>query len=127
MSMGSSWQVFSNATPPERGAFPLDIHGDCANVVRDYIACMRTNKGESRHCRELTQLYLKCRMDKGLMEQDDMSNLGFSDAANRWAAGRARVSPPKAPSAPSAPSTPTQLPHIVFNSIHSIVVGSSAL
>ncbi|KAH6571048.1 hypothetical protein BASA61_000909 [Batrachochytrium salamandrivorans] len=73
-----SWQTFSQAIAPERGAFPMDLDGVCGSTVRDYIACVRFNKGETMRCRDLAQLYLACRMDHGLMEKDSFSNLGFA-------------------------------------------------
>ncbi|KAL5032457.1 hypothetical protein BDV3_001021 [Batrachochytrium dendrobatidis] len=78
MSMGSSWQVFSKAIAPERGAFPMDLDGVCGAAVRDYISCVRSSSGETMKCRELARLYLSCRMDHGLMEKDDFANLGFN-------------------------------------------------
>lgn len=77
MSMGSSWQSFSSATPPDRGAFPMDIEEKCTPFVKKYLVCLKENKGDSRICRELSKAYLQCRMDNKLMEQDQLSNLGF--------------------------------------------------
>nr|KAJ3422641.1 Cytochrome c oxidase assembly protein cox19 [Polyrhizophydium stewartii] len=96
-----SWQVFSKATPPERGAFPLDLHGECADIVKQYLACMRSQKGQAVGCRDLTQRYLACRMDKGLMERDSFDNLGFSKEAEAAAAARSGA----APAVPSSPSS----------------------
>lgn len=85
MSIGSSWQLFSKATPPERGSFPLDIKGECSAVAKEYMDCLKSNHNDHTPCRDLAQLYLQCRMDKKLMEKDEMSNLGFekSDQSER--------------------------------------------
>ncbi|RKO94077.1 hypothetical protein BDK51DRAFT_12173, partial [Blyttiomyces helicus] len=72
-----SWQRFSRPDPPERGAFPLDLGGVCTEVVKDYMECMRAAGGDNSKCRDMAKAYLRCRMDKGLMEKDSFDNLGF--------------------------------------------------
>lgn len=47
--------------------------------MQEYMACMKAHRSESGKCRHLTRQYLECRMEKGLMEKDEMSNLGFRD------------------------------------------------
>ncbi|KAJ3168220.1 hypothetical protein HDU88_001659 [Geranomyces variabilis] len=79
MSMGSSWQRFSRPDPPERGSFPLDLAGECRDDVKRFIACIKSAKGDNERCKPLARVYLKCRMDHGLMTKDDFTNLGFSD------------------------------------------------
>lgn len=44
-----------------------------------YMLCLRENKNENSLCREQSQDYLACRMEKGLMAQEEWSKLGFSD------------------------------------------------
>ncbi len=77
--MGSSWQNFSSATPPERGSFPLDFNGECKEFVQAYLQCLRNNKNDAIICKPLSKNYLKCRMDKGLMEKEEFIKLGFRD------------------------------------------------
>ncbi|KAF6767078.1 hypothetical protein PSEUBRA_002374 [Kalmanozyma brasiliensis GHG001] len=66
-------------SPPERGSFPLDHEGECKSVMQEYMNCIKYNGNDNGKCRHLSRAYLQCRMDKGLMEQDDMGNLGFGD------------------------------------------------
>ncbi|CAG8672947.1 4119_t:CDS:2 [Scutellospora calospora] len=68
-----------NSTPPDRGSFPLDHEGECKQLVKDYLQCLKDNLGNNGICRHLSKAYLKCRMDKGLMVPDEMKNLGFHD------------------------------------------------
>ncbi|KAI8825688.1 uncharacterized protein EV422DRAFT_136968 [Fimicolochytrium jonesii] len=79
MSMGSSWQRFSRAEAPERGAFPLDLNGECQDFVKIYMACLKEAKGNNGRCKPLAREYLKCRMDHGLMNKEDFRNLGFHE------------------------------------------------
>ena len=77
--MGSSWQTFSTPSPPERGAFPLDIEKKCRELVLAYNACLRAEKGVGMGCRPLARRYLECRMAENLMEKDSLVNLGFQE------------------------------------------------
>ncbi|KAI9102827.1 hypothetical protein DFS34DRAFT_577374 [Phlyctochytrium arcticum] len=77
--MGSSWQRFSRPDPPERGAFPLDLNGDCQDLVKEYLKCVKSAKGDNPKCKPLAKAYLKCRMDHGLMTRDAFENLGFRE------------------------------------------------
>lgn len=65
--------------PPDRGSFPLDHEGECKKFMTDYLACLKTSRGDNQPCRLHSKRYLACRMDRGLMEKDDWSNLGYSD------------------------------------------------
>ena len=74
---------------PEKGVFPLDHFGECKQVRRmccaclrplpclvstllnlglqisqQYLACLKENANDAAKCRELTKLYLQCRMDR---------------------------------------------------------------
>lgn len=40
-------------------------------------------------CREMSKLYLQCRMNKSLMSQQDMAELGFSAGASKAGAAKA--------------------------------------
>ncbi|PWN38655.1 hypothetical protein IE81DRAFT_274504, partial [Ceraceosorus guamensis] len=87
MSFGRPPSSFSAAAfeAPDRGSFPLDHEGECTLAMREYMKCMRSNSNDNGACRELSKAYLMCRMDKGLMERDSMTNLGFreQEAAER--------------------------------------------
>ncbi|OLL23808.1 Cytochrome c oxidase assembly protein COX19 [Neolecta irregularis DAH-3] len=73
-------QKSSSPSPPARGSFPLDHGGECKDSMTDYIRCLKIHQGANPPCRHLAQLYLQCRMDKGLMVPDEMRNLGFTKA-----------------------------------------------
>ncbi|KAI8908500.1 hypothetical protein EDD86DRAFT_173696, partial [Gorgonomyces haynaldii] len=74
-----SWQTFSQAVPPERGAFPLDLDGKCKPIVKEYLECLQRDKNFAKDCRSISKRYLECRrMNNRLMEQDDFKNIGFS-------------------------------------------------
>ncbi|KDN46280.1 hypothetical protein K437DRAFT_246597 [Tilletiaria anomala UBC 951] len=64
-------------SPPDRGSFPLDHDGECKEAMKAYMSCMKANANHNGKCRVLSKQYLQCRMDHGLMEKDDMKNLGY--------------------------------------------------
>ncbi|KAB5551166.1 hypothetical protein GE09DRAFT_1212589 [Coniochaeta sp. 2T2.1] len=67
-------------TPPQRGSFPLDHEGECKEVMKSYLACMKKVRGVNEdECRLLAKSYLACRMEHNLMAKDDFKNLGFQD------------------------------------------------
>jgi len=65
--------------PPALGSFPLDHLGECTAFMKDFLQCLKDNKGDNGVCRQLSKSYLQCRMEKGLMALDDLNNLGFKD------------------------------------------------
>lgn len=78
---------FSNwlPTPPERGSFPLDHDSECSTIMKDYLGCLKLTKGTNAHgCRLLAKSYLKCRMDHGLMDQEEWKNLGLPETISLW-------------------------------------------
>ncbi|RHZ52814.1 hypothetical protein Glove_457g50 [Diversispora epigaea] len=80
MSFGRPPSVKTFTTsPPERGSFPLDHEGECKQLVKEYLQCLKQNSGNNGNCRYLSKAYLKCRMERGLMDHDEMKNLGFQD------------------------------------------------
>ncbi|PWN46780.1 hypothetical protein IE53DRAFT_350229 [Violaceomyces palustris] len=80
MSFGRPPGISSfSVLPPERGSFPLDHEGECKVAMMEYLKCMKENKSDNGKCRHLSKSYLECRMDKGLMERDEMKNLGFQE------------------------------------------------
>ncbi|KAI8996953.1 hypothetical protein BDB01DRAFT_769253 [Pilobolus umbonatus] len=80
MSFGRPPNVESSpGKAPLLGSFPLDHDGECKTFMKDYVKCLRENKNNNGLCRHFSQAYLQCRMDNGLMDKDDMRNLGFAD------------------------------------------------
>eukprot|EP00898_Chlorokybus_atmophyticus_P003836 jgi/Chlat1/4453/Chrsp29S00329 len=66
---------------PEKGVFPLDHFAECKKEMTEYMECLRTNQGASQKCRDLSKLYLQCRMDRNLMARQDLADLGFREQA----------------------------------------------
>ncbi|XP_041362780.1 cytochrome c oxidase assembly protein COX19-like [Gigantopelta aegis] len=78
----STQMTFANKSfvkPPEKGSFPLDHKGECKEVMFKYMRCLRRNELENTKCRETSLEYLKCRMEKNLMQKEDYDKLGFRD------------------------------------------------
>ncbi|GAA6050099.1 hypothetical protein JCM3770_001371 [Rhodotorula araucariae] len=75
------------AAPPLKGSFPLDHDGECKDYMVRYLKCMKANKQQSTECRHLSKDYLKCRMDRGLMERTDFEALGFQEGDKAGDAG----------------------------------------
>ncbi|KAL0095463.1 hypothetical protein J3Q64DRAFT_1828581 [Phycomyces blakesleeanus] len=86
MSFGRPPNVESfSGAPPLLGSFPVDHDGECKDFMKNYVKCMRVNKNNNGACREFSKAYLQCRMDKGLMDKDNMDNLGFADMSTKTA------------------------------------------
>uniref|UniRef100_A0A0R3RUF2 CHCH domain-containing protein n=1 Tax=Elaeophora elaphi TaxID=1147741 RepID=A0A0R3RUF2_9BILA len=66
-------------TPPVKGSFPLDHEGQCRYEMLKYMLCLNEHKQKIGECRDFAKVYLKCRMDSGLMQQEGWKYLGFSD------------------------------------------------
>ncbi|KAK9717350.1 Cytochrome c oxidase assembly protein cox19, variant 2 [Basidiobolus ranarum] len=65
MSFGGPPNTFSfNASPPDRGSFPLDHEGECKEAMMEYMECLKQNKAVNGACRDLSKAYLKCRMER---------------------------------------------------------------
>ncbi len=92
MSAGGAFGGSRGLQPraPEKGVFPLDHFGECKQVCsetlhcmhmhhmqltmkltcattqvsQNYLACLKENAGDASKCRELSKLYLQCRMDR---------------------------------------------------------------
>ncbi|KAA8909173.1 hypothetical protein FN846DRAFT_1009481 [Sphaerosporella brunnea] len=76
-------------TPPQRGSFPLDHDGECKPVMVEYLACLKRVRGANDHtCRMIAKEYLKCRMERQLMAEDTMANLGFQEEQGAGAGGK---------------------------------------
>ena len=70
--------------PPDKGSFLLDHFRECTPIKENYLRCI---KGEGSNataeaCRTLSADYLKCRMDRELMLKEDLTRLGYHDAAS---------------------------------------------
>jgi cytochrome c oxidase assembly protein subunit 19 len=68
--------------PPERGVFPLDHEHECKTVMKKFLTCLKENGGDHFPCKNDSEMYLQCRMDRGLMAKDDLSKLGFGKDAS---------------------------------------------
>ncbi|KAM3577241.1 hypothetical protein VYU27_000923 [Nannochloropsis oceanica] len=67
------------AKPPEKGSFPLDRAGQCRAVAHEFLGCIESNKRDYSACKDLSKAYLQCRMEKNLMQKEDLSKLGFEE------------------------------------------------
>lgn len=66
--------------PPQRGSFPVDHDGECAELVNKYLQCIKLSQGQnSSNCRIIAKRFLECRMSHDLMDRDDWKNLGFAE------------------------------------------------
>ncbi|EGZ29505.1 hypothetical protein PHYSODRAFT_294636 [Phytophthora sojae] len=65
--------------PPEKGSFPLDHYGECKPAMKAFLACMREHGNSHIDCKKLSADYLQCRMDKGLMQPEELEKLGFHE------------------------------------------------
>ncbi|CAD5205578.1 unnamed protein product [Bursaphelenchus okinawaensis] len=66
-------------TPPLKGSFPLDHDSQCKSEMFEYMRCLNSQRSMGGECKPIAKLYLQCRMDKGLMESDEWSRLGFNE------------------------------------------------
>ncbi|KAJ1804107.1 Suppressor of Sensor Kinase (SLN1) [Coemansia sp. RSA 2598] len=79
MSFGGPPKINVRPTPPDRGSFPLDHGGECKEIMKLYLDCLQSNRGNYKLCKPLSKEYLECRMQKKLMDRDEWQNLGFHD------------------------------------------------
>ncbi|BAM81304.1 hypothetical protein, conserved [Cyanidioschyzon merolae strain 10D] len=73
----------SRPSPPEKGSFPLDREGLCADFARAVIRCLREREGRTAACRGEELAYLECRMNHGLMTPESPADLGFDEENDR--------------------------------------------
>eukprot|EP00736_Rhodelphis_marinus_P010498 Rmarinus@m.27645 len=66
------------SVPPEKGAFPLDHLGECTHLFKKYMECLKENDRVGTRCRVEAKEYLQCRMQKGLMAEEEWGHLGFA-------------------------------------------------
>jgi len=50
---------------------------ECQSTMKKYLSCLKEFEGVSQYCEEDAKVYLKCRMDKGLMAKEPMTSLGY--------------------------------------------------
>ncbi|KAJ1675863.1 Suppressor of Sensor Kinase (SLN1) [Spiromyces aspiralis] len=89
MSFGGPTQISVRPTPPDRGSFSLDHHGECAQYMRQYLQCLKDNNNNNKVCRPLAKEYLQCRMDRNLMDREEWGKLGFFDERGQGEKGPA--------------------------------------
>uniref|UniRef100_A0A8C4NEC9 Cytochrome c oxidase assembly protein COX19 n=1 Tax=Eptatretus burgeri TaxID=7764 RepID=A0A8C4NEC9_EPTBU len=65
--------------PPDKGAFPLDHHGECSAFKDVYMRCLRAKGFDNSACRQQSKDYLQCRMERDLMAQESLEKLGYKD------------------------------------------------
>lgn len=65
-------------TAPAKGSFPLDHLNECREFARAYRQCLQIQGGKTRGCRREAREYLLCRMERGLMAEDEWDVLGLS-------------------------------------------------
>jgi cytochrome c oxidase assembly protein subunit 19 len=68
----------SSVVPPDKGSFPIDHFKECDELVKKYLKCVQKHELMPKRCQNLQMEYLDCRMEKGLMTQESMENLGFT-------------------------------------------------
>lgn len=44
-----------------------------------YLSCLKDHKDKHHECRNFSREYLQCRMDVGLMSQENLDQMGFSE------------------------------------------------
>uniref|UniRef100_M4BWK7 CHCH domain-containing protein n=1 Tax=Hyaloperonospora arabidopsidis (strain Emoy2) TaxID=559515 RepID=M4BWK7_HYAAE len=77
--MNAAQAPSQNKRPPQKGSFPLDHYGECKPVMKRFLACMREHGNSHIDCKNLSAEYLQCRMDKGLMQPEELERLGFHE------------------------------------------------
>lgn len=65
--------------PPDKGSFPLDHEGECKDFMKQYMQCLKRSGYDNGLCRSESKAYLRCRMERELMAQEDFKKLGFHD------------------------------------------------
>ncbi|KAJ9465992.1 Cytochrome c oxidase assembly protein COX19 [Diplonema papillatum] len=57
--------------PPEKGSFPLDHLNECRGTIEEYFRCLARWENLAPKCREEARTYLRCRMEKDLMDAEN--------------------------------------------------------
>lgn len=64
-------------SPPDKGSFPIDHENACKGVMVEFLKCLKDNEFNNDKCRQHSKQYLQCRMDEGLMAQEEWPKLGY--------------------------------------------------
>lgn len=80
MSSLTFGQKIFQPKPPIQGSFPLDHEGECKQQMLDYMLCMAKSNNDNTKCKQLAGEYLKCRMDRNLMDKRDLDTFGYKDS-----------------------------------------------
>lgn len=67
---------------PDKGSFPIDHFRECEEAAEAYRVCLAGAKNFPKKCRNEAQVYLECRMDRGLMARQSSEELGFTEDAS---------------------------------------------
>ncbi|GMH46088.1 hypothetical protein BSKO_14052 [Bryopsis sp. KO-2023] len=67
--------------PPEKGVFPLDHFGECSREMQGYLDCLKAEGQDANKCQQLSRLYLECRMQRDLMAEQDLDEVGLDFVA----------------------------------------------
>lgn len=62
---------------PEKGSFPLNSEGLCQDFMKNYLECIKKHGYKGHECFLSSKNYVKCRMENGLMEREDLKKLGL--------------------------------------------------
>mmetsp|Transcript_11695 Transcript_11695/g.35644 ORF Transcript_11695/g.35644 Transcript_11695/m.35644 type:complete len:111 (+) Transcript_11695:142-474(+) len=81
--------------PPERGSFPLDHFGECAEIAKAYKQCLKETNNVPLKCRQFARKYLECRMETGLMAKENWQSLGFREQDTEHSASEPEPEVPK--------------------------------
>lgn len=61
-------------------SFLSEIHF-VEKIKQKYLSCLKDSNSQHNKCRDLSKEYLKCRMDRELMANENLDQLGFSKDA----------------------------------------------
>ncbi|CAD2217602.1 hypothetical protein AGDE_06413 [Angomonas deanei] len=75
MSIKASSPVAGKA--PDLGAFPLDHYRECKAQIAAYYKCLEEHNFLTPMCRDDVRRYLSCRMEKGLMKENDFESFNL--------------------------------------------------
>lgn len=81
----------STPIPPEKGVFPLDHLHECDESMKTYMKCLKDNHYDAEKCRELSKVYLECRMERNLMARQDLKELGFKEDSSQELDGKSTM------------------------------------
>jgi len=49
--------------------------------MKTYLTCLHAAKAQHHQCREMSKAYLQCRMDRQLMSEEDLNDMGYAPDA----------------------------------------------